>query len=225
MRFTADYDEEVTLRDGLRVHVRLIRPSDKARLESGFRRLSPTSRYQRFFSGRGDLTAAELRYLTECDGIDHVGIAAETCPGAGAEAEGVGTARFIRNREHPETAEAAVAVIDEYQRRGIGRLLLSRLIEAARERGIESLYCNVLSSNRAMRTMILEAAPGAVFRGGVEGGVLTVDVPLDALGVKEEGPQQPLGRLLSLVGQGLVLVRHVLHQDDKKTEPAAFSRG
>jgi len=219
MRFTADYDEEVTLRDGLRVHMRLIRPSDKERLERGFRRLSPGSRYQRFFTGRGDLTPAELRYLTECDRIDHVGIAAETRPGAGDEAEGVGIARFIRNREHPETAEAAVAVIDEYQRRGIGRLLLSRLIEAARERGIKSLYCSVLSSNQAMRALILEAAPGAVFRDGAEGEVITVDVPLDALVVTEAGPHQPLGRLLSLVAQGLVLVRHVLHPDDKEAEP------
>jgi len=149
MKYTSDYQEEVTLRDRLRLRLRLVRPSDKPLLERGFERLSPGSRYQRFFTGRDHLSPAELSYLTECDGIDHVGLGALTCPGPGAQEEGVGIARFIRSREQPETAEAAVAVIDEYHRRGVGHLLLSRLIEAARERGIKSFWCALLTSNQA----------------------------------------------------------------------------
>ncbi len=131
MQYTADYQEEVTLADGLRLRIRLVRPSDKLLLERGFQRLSPTSRYRRFLTARNHLTEAELRYLTECDGIDHVAIGAVTCADGDGEEQGVGIARFIRNRERPDTAEAAVAVVDEYQHRGIGHLLLSRLIEAA----------------------------------------------------------------------------------------------
>ncbi len=217
MRYTADYQEEVTLADGLRLRLRLVRPSDKLLLERGFQRLSPTSRYRRFLTGRDRLSAAELRYLTECDGIDHVGIGAVACPDGDGEEEGVGIARFIRNRERPETAEAAVAVIDEYQRRGIGHLLLSRLIEAARERGIKSFSCDVLASNQAMRSMIVEAASGVVICTGEGQEVLTLEVPLDGLTVKVEG-RQPLGRLLALVAQGLVLVRHII--SPRGREPA-----
>jgi GNAT superfamily N-acetyltransferase len=218
MRYTADYLEEVTLDDGQRLRLRLVRPSDQRLLERGFQRLSPGSRYQRFFTVRDYLTPAELRYLTECDGVDHVALGALTCPDPGSEEEGVGIARFIRNRERPETAEAAVAVIDDYQRRGIGHLLLSRLIEAGAERGIKSFSCVLLASNRGMRTLILEAAPSAVIRPDDGPEVITVDVPLDALTAKMEGPHQPLGRLLAIVAQGLVLVRRVLHQDEARPQ-------
>lgn len=207
MRYTADYHEEVMLPDGLRLHLRMVRPSDKRLLERGFQRLSPTSRYRRFLTSRDHLSAAELRYLTECDGLNHVALGAVARPGGDGQEEGVGIARFIRNPERPETAEAAVAVIDEYQRRGIGHLLLSRLIEAAHERGIDRFSCDVLASNQAMRDLILEAAPGFVTAAGE--GVLTLEVPLDGLTVEAKGPQ-PLGRLLALVAQGLVLVRHIV---------------
>ena len=92
-------------------------------------------------------------------------------------------------------------------------LRLRRLIEAARERGIKSFYCDVLSSNQAMRGMILEAAPDAVIRGGEGQEVLTVEVPLDALAAKLEGAHQPLGRLLSMVAEGLVRVRQVFRRE------------
>lgn len=209
MRYTVDYQEEVTLADGLRLRVRLVRPSDKLLLERGFQRLSPTSRYRRFLAARDHLTPAELRYLTECDGVDHIGIGAVTCPDAAGEEEGVGIARFIRNRERPDTAEAAVAVIDEYQRRGIGHLLMSRLIEAALERGIKSFSCEVLASNQEMRSMIVAASSGVITWSGEGQEVLTLEVPLEGLTVKVEG-RQPLARLLALVGQGLVLVRHII---------------
>lgn len=220
MRYGADYQEDVTLADGLRLRIRLVRPSDKLLLERGFQRLSPASRYRRFLTARDHLSAAELRYLTECDGIDHVGIGAVTCVDGDGEEEGVGIARFIRNRERPETADAAVAVIDEYQRRGIGHLLLSRLIEAARERGIKSFSCDVLASNQEMRDMIIDAAPGVIMSTGEEEEVLALDVPFDALTGKVE-ERQPLARLLALVAQGLVLVRHIISpRAQEPPEPA-----
>lgn len=220
MQYTADYHEEVTLADGLRLRIRLVRPSDKLLLERGFQRLSPTSRYRRFLTVRDHLTEAELRYLTECDGIDHVAIGAVTCPGSDGEEEGVGIARFVRSRERPDTAEAALAVVDEYQHRGIGHLLLSRLIEAARERAIKSFSCDLLASNEAMRKMIVEAVSGVVIWKGEGQEVLTLEVPLEGLTVKVEG-RQPLGRLLALVAQGLVLVRHFISPRAREQAGAA----
>jgi GNAT superfamily N-acetyltransferase len=52
-----------------------------------------------------------------------------------------------------------VTVADEAQRKGLGRLLLLRLVAAARERGIERFRFEVLSSNAAMATLIAEIAP------------------------------------------------------------------
>ena len=68
------------LKDGTAVRLRLIRPDDKDRLRAGFARLSPESRYLRFFVPKSTLTDAELVYLTETDGVDHVAIGASRSP-------------------------------------------------------------------------------------------------------------------------------------------------
>ena len=61
------------LRDGTAVCVRAIRPDDKERLRAAFARLSARSVYQRFFHPVNELTADDLRRLTEVDFRDHVG--------------------------------------------------------------------------------------------------------------------------------------------------------
>jgi len=50
--FTLDYTEHAELRDGTSVLLRLVRPTDKELLRAGFQRLSPESRYARFFMPR-----------------------------------------------------------------------------------------------------------------------------------------------------------------------------
>lgn len=93
-----------------------------SRLAHGMDNFSPESRYQRFLGARADLSASDLRYLTEIDGVDHFAFGALVWPD-----EGVGVARFVRFDHEPEIAEPAIAVIDSYQNRGLGRLLFSML--------------------------------------------------------------------------------------------------
>ncbi len=68
---------EFALTEGTRVTVRPIRPWDKAELDAGLHRLSDTAVHQRFLAPKPSFTAAELRYLTEVDGRDHVARVAE----------------------------------------------------------------------------------------------------------------------------------------------------
>ena len=56
---------ERTLRDGTRLVIRPIRPSDKAGLSAGLASLSELSRHRRFLSPKVRFTAAELRYLIQ----------------------------------------------------------------------------------------------------------------------------------------------------------------
>src|SRR6267143_2403998 len=79
---------------------------------------------------------------------------------AGAE-QGIGVARFVRLRDDPFTAEIALAVVDAHQRKGIGRLLLRRLTEAASERGLRQLLCFVLPENVPMTALVRQLAPEA----------------------------------------------------------------
>ncbi len=175
-----DFREEHTLRDGSRVTVRPIRPEDAAELKRGFDRLSPASRYRRFLVGMSSLTDAQLRYLTNVDGEDHVALVATFHDG---EREiGLGVARFIRVPDEPHVAEAAITVTDDMQRRGVGRLLAVTLARAARERGIDRFRGELLADNAAAR-QLLEDVGARIVKD--EGGNLTFDVAL------EEHPPQP----------------------------------
>lgn len=158
--FDADYRERVTLLDGAAVTLRLIRPSDKDLLRRGLARLSPRSRYQRFFNSKRQLSERELAYLTQTDNESHVAIGAASEDAAGVE-EGLGIARFVRSATLPDHADAAVAVIDDWQGKGLGTILLLRLIAAAREREIHYFTAQVQRTNHAMRAL-LDSVPEAM---------------------------------------------------------------
>ncbi len=174
--FTADYVERATLRDGTAVRLRLLAPEDKALLRGGFERLSAGSRYARFLTPKMTLSADELRYLTEIDQERHFALGAVGEDGDGrGEPVGLGIARFVRLADG-RTAEAAIAVADQAQGQGLGKLLFLRLVAAATERGIEQFRCELLCSNTAMRELIRAIAPEATTE--VRAGVMTVDLAL-----------------------------------------------
>jgi GNAT superfamily N-acetyltransferase len=172
MRYDLQYHEDVELLDGTRVQLRLVRPEDKALLLDGFNRLSPESRYRRFFTPKTSLSTRELEYLTECDNTNHLAI------GALLDGHGVGVARFIRCEDDRDVAEAAIAVVDAIHGKGLGRILLERLAGAARERGVTHFRCDVLEANERMRALLDEIAPSARKRS--DGSVITVEYALPA---------------------------------------------
>ena len=136
-----DRPQKLILDDGTELAVRPIGPDDKAGVLAVFHRMSPESRYRRFFSPLTDLSERDLQYLTEIDHHDHEALAAIE-PETGI----VGVARFVRT-DGPH-AGASVAVGDEWQHRGVGTGLLELLAERAREEGITHFIALVLSDNR-----------------------------------------------------------------------------
>jgi RimJ/RimL family protein N-acetyltransferase len=200
--FDAQYHERSRLEDGTEVVLRLVGPQDKALLVDGFARLSPQARYRRFFSTKRHLTPAELRYFTELDGENHLALGAVRLRSDGSE-EGVGVARFVRASDDPHAAEAAVVVVDEFQQKGLGRLLLSRLVGAARERGIERFRATTLVENPAARALIAEV--GGVPHASLGGDTLSVEVTLPS-GPPAGGPvarTSSLYRLFQAIAQGV----------------------
>lgn len=142
------------------IHFRAVRPDDKDALLRGLAAMSARSRYLRFGSARTTFSDAELRYLTEVDGLNHHALLAFACEGDREVEAGAG--RFIRIRGQPEVAEVALTVMDAFQRRGIGKQLLALLAHAAVERGIRWFECEFLSENLAVRNLIRSVAPDAV---------------------------------------------------------------
>jgi acetyl coenzyme A synthetase (ADP forming)-like protein len=159
------------LRDGTSIHIRAIRPDDKVRLFEHFTGLSPQSRYQRFFGTKRALTREELKALTELDFQTHVALVATLFDGVEEKIIGVG--RYIVDKE-PTRAEVAFAVLDEYQGRGIGTLLLDHLSRIARASGITEFEANVLAGNRGMLDVLGQS--GFAVKRSVESGVVHVSL-------------------------------------------------
>ena len=156
-----------TLADGTRVLVRPIEPGDKARLEVGLRNLSDATIRRRFLAAKPRFTAAELRYLTEVDGHDHIALVATPADDPDAL---VAVARCVRLPDRPDTAEMAVVIGDPLQGLGLGRRMSQLLADAALAAGIERFAATMQGENipaqRIMRT-ITERLEGAWVGGGV----------------------------------------------------------
>jgi RimJ/RimL family protein N-acetyltransferase len=136
------------LRDGTPILLRTLQPEDAEELVRGFSRLSACSRRFRFLSPLHKLSPEQVRELTNVDQHDHVAIAArdESRP----DHPGIGVARFVRLQQEPEAAEFAITVIDDYQHRGLGTLLLKQLLKAAQALQVRTLHGFLLADNLAM---------------------------------------------------------------------------
>jgi RimJ/RimL family protein N-acetyltransferase len=129
------------LEDGTEITIRDIRADDKDLLAAGYARLSERSQLRRFLGPKPRLTASDLRYLTEVDGVNHYAIVAMRGPDI------VGVARWVRRVDDPEEAEVAVVVGDSLQGKGLGKILARRLADAARERGVRRMRASIMSDN------------------------------------------------------------------------------
>ncbi len=181
LHFHKGYHERVVIDDSLSIDLRPIAAHDKDNLRAGLARMSPESRYLRFFTDKGELSDKELEYLTEVDGWDHFALVASVGATPDAAPQGVGVARFIRLSHEPSVAEPAIVVLDEYGGRGIGRLMMSRLVAAARERGVQSFRSEFLASNDAVRELLKSVSDDICFKR--DGSVVVADFEL--------GPQGP----------------------------------
>jgi len=146
---TAFVPHQITVRSGHQVLVRALRRDDAPGLAEAYGELSETSRYRRFFTAKPRLSERTLALLTAVDHRDHEALVA-VVPGSG---QLVGVARFIRNPWEPTQAEVAVTVIDSWQRRGLGTVLLRELAQRAVEEGIRHFVAEILAENRPMLTV------------------------------------------------------------------------
>lgn len=162
-----NYAVDAALRDGTSIRIRAISSDDQDRLHEHFRRLSQQSIYFRFMGFKRDLSAQDLKWLTELDFNDHVGLAATLTENGRERLIGVG--RYLRGKD-PHRAELAFTVLDEYQGHGIGTILLEHLGLIARAGGITELEAIVLADNRQMLEVL--AHSGFRIRHQLDSGVV-----------------------------------------------------
>lgn len=142
--------EDVALVDGTTLLVRSVGPCDAEELAARYQLLSATSAFQRFFTVLPRLSPQQVRFFTEVDHRDHEALGAV----AAETGQGVGIARFIRSETDSASAELAIVVADDWQRRGVGFQLLRALLRRAREENITTISAEVLTENVALLALL-----------------------------------------------------------------------
>jgi RimJ/RimL family protein N-acetyltransferase len=157
----------VELRDGTSALIRPIGPGDRDRLKEGFASASPESIFLRFLAPQPRLSGGQLTYLTAIDHVRHealIAIAPET-------GQSLGTARYVRDQNQPETAEFAIGVGDRWMRIGLGAALLRALLVRARESGILRFTGVIHPDNAAIKRLVEKVAGPYETRSVGEGAV------------------------------------------------------
>jgi acetyltransferase len=135
-----------TTLDGTPIAVRPLRPQDEPALQDLFSHMSREDRRLRFLAPMRELSQPLAARLSHLDYGREMALVAE------GEGMTLGVARYSAARDRL-SAEFAVAVRSDWHRRGIGRLLVARLIEAAQQCGIGELVGLVLHENKPMLDM------------------------------------------------------------------------
>ena len=146
----ADYHVQEGLRDGRTVTIRAIRPDDKGGMADALREVSSESMYRRTFSAKRELSADDLKRLTEVD-FNNV-VALVTVMQEAEQDRILGGGRYIRTGESSAAlnAEVAFLVDDAHQGLGIGSLIFKHLVTIARASGITQFEAEVLPTNEGM---------------------------------------------------------------------------
>jgi GNAT superfamily N-acetyltransferase len=152
-----------------RLWLRLLEPNDANLLRRFFWRLSSESVYRRFMAPIKAPSNALVERLVDIDHCDREALIALDERGI------VGVARYgTAGAAH----DVAVVVADDWQGRGVGALLLRRLANIARARGITQFHATMLGDNRPAQSLVLGLSPKTKIR--FEAGHLEADIPLKA---------------------------------------------
>ena len=138
---------ETRLENGTPVCLRRVDRGDEQRIREGIARMSPRSRYMRFFSGAATPPDWVIDRLLDADGDMHLawGAIDMSVPGEPA----IGAVHAFREAEDRELAEFSVAILDDWHGQGLGKILTATLLLEAQAEGIARFAMNTLAENRS----------------------------------------------------------------------------
>ena len=157
----------ITLPDGRPIRVRALKRCEDRPVRDLLTHLSARSRYQRFLSPLPSVPDSMIHLLSCGDSRRQLTLVAEykfDTP----EEETIGLGSFGALDE--TTAEVALVVRDDWQRRHVGVELASRILQAAETRGFHRFVATVLQDNAAIRRLLGHV--GQVISGKFSGGVV-----------------------------------------------------
>ena len=198
MKYPADRESTIVLRDGSTVSVRPIKPEDETGLAHFFSALSMESRILRFFAPVANADASAKK-MVQVDYKSQYGLVAV----AGLDGQIVAHAMYVETE--PRKAELALAVADSYQGRGLGTILLGQLAEFAAASEIDVFEAIVMPDNLTMLNMLRES--GFPVHGRSEPGQVRAELPT---ALTPEGLRQfeDRDRLAAVAAVGHMLAPH-----------------
>ncbi len=146
--YPSELEETVATADGTLFLLRPIQPEDEPQLVAGFAQLSPQSIRMRFFSTMRELPHSLAARLTQID-YDREMALVLTDPGSAGRQPIYGVVRLAADPDN-ERAEYAIVVRDDMAGRGLGMLLMRRMLAYAERRGIKEVFGDVLAENKRM---------------------------------------------------------------------------
>jgi RimJ/RimL family protein N-acetyltransferase len=148
--YPSELVEAITLPDSRRLRVRPLRRFEDGLVRDLYGRLSPRTRYLRFFSPMPVLPDSVLRLLTCVDYRRRLALLAELDSANGAEVVALGS--FAALDEH--RAEVGLVVTDPWQQQGIGSALAAAVLRAAEARGFNRFVVYALGENVGLRRLL-----------------------------------------------------------------------
>ncbi|MHA1143599.1 MAG: GNAT family N-acetyltransferase [Candidatus Helarchaeota archaeon] len=170
-RFLTRNDEKLTIRP--------ISPKDDDAVLELYYSLSQETIYFRFFQTKKNVPKSRVRKFTRIDYQKNFALVVEN-----PQKKLIGIGRYIVDEHDEDAAEMSIVIRDDYQRRGIGSILIKYLISIAKEKGIKKIYATVLSDNYKILKTIDKL--GFKFQRKLEDGDLRVESDISTL--KEEEP-------------------------------------
>jgi acetyltransferase len=142
-------EEMSALQDGTAYLLRPIRPEDEPAVLRLFERMTPDDVRLRFLAPLLQLSHQAAARLTQIDYDREMGLVAVARPFHGAEAQIQAAVRIAADPDN-QKAEFAIMVQSDLKGRGLGSLLMKKIIAYAAERGIGEMVGQVLPEDRGM---------------------------------------------------------------------------
>ncbi len=209
--YPAHWEADVLLLDGGAARLRPIRPDDADELVAFYARVSPESKYLRFFAPYPELSSRDVDRFTRVDYHSRVAFVVTI----GRDIVAVG--RYDATDPALRSAEVAFLVRDDQQGRGIAQLLLEHLAQSGRERGVASFTAEVLPDNARMLQTFREA--GYRVSRAYDDGVLHLEFPIastdTAVGVMQSREHRAEARSMErfFLAESVAIIGASRHED------------
>ena len=145
--------ETICLADDTKLTIRALIPTDQEKLKEYFTGLSSTSKYNRYFNHKKNLSSNELWNCLNSDPKNHYTIGAWSLDTLGAENKLVGTASYVHLHDTERSAEFAIIIADAWQHKGLGKYLVRAVLAAAKRAKVERMLVYFLPSNTGMKKL------------------------------------------------------------------------